>query len=127
MTLALLISVAGGGGSAVRYLVDHAIASGLQRHGTLVSRLPWATFIINTTGSFALGAITASATAGMLSNDLRLILGVGICGGYTTFSTAMVDTLRLGIQRRHASAVVYLVATIAATMSAAAVGWYAVT
>jgi CrcB protein len=50
--------------------------------------LPWATLIINVTGSFALGFLMRFALASpSASMELRLLLATGVCGGYTTFST----------------------------------------
>lgn len=123
MTLALLIGLAGATGSTLRFLVDQLVTSAVRRRTSRPDVLPWATFAINTSGSFALGLLTAAASAGAVDGDVRLVLGVGVCGGYTTFSTAMVDTLRLGLQGRRAWAVVNLVGGIAVATAAAALGW----
>ncbi len=79
----VLAALAGGLGAAVRYLVDLGIA---KLAGT---RFPWGVFAINLTGSFALGIV-----AGMLPG-VAIIVGTGFLGGYTTFSTAMLDTVAL--------------------------------
>jgi fluoride exporter len=121
VTLALLIGLAGGVGSALRYLVDQAVVRLLADRAR---GLPWATFVINVTGSFALGALTAAASTGALADDTRLVLGLGVCGGYTTFATAMVDTLRLGLAGRRGWLVVNLVGPLVCCVAAAGLGWW---
>ncbi|WP_414171619.1 fluoride efflux transporter FluC [Clavibacter tessellarius] len=84
-----LICVAGGAGSALRLLVDGVVK------GRLGASYPWGTTVINVTGSFGLGLLTGAAAHAGLPHDLLLILGGGLMGGYTTFSTASLETVRL--------------------------------
>ncbi|REJ08547.1 CrcB family protein [Microbacterium bovistercoris] len=79
----LFAALAGGLGAAVRYLVDVGVA---KLTGT---RFPWGVFAINLTGSFALGLIVGGLP------DASFVVGTGFLGGYTTFSTAMLDTVAL--------------------------------
>lgn len=79
----LLAALAGGLGAAVRYLVDIGVMR-LTR-----TKFPWGVFVINLTGSFALGLIVGGLP------DASLVVGTGFLGGYTTFSTAMIDTVAL--------------------------------
>ena len=74
----------GGLGSVARVLVDRAVSA---RHG---SRFPLGTFAVNITGAFALGVLFG---AGAGSDALRLA-GIGLLGGYTTFSSWVLDTDR---------------------------------
>jgi fluoride exporter len=60
----------------------------------LNSRFPWGTLVANISGCLLLGLLLAILTP--RENHWRLLLGVGFLGGYTTFSTLMVDTVRLG-------------------------------
>jgi len=55
------------------------------------SSFPWGTLVVNLTGAFALGFVT-----GKLSGDAQLLVGTGLLGGYTTFSTWMFESHRLG-------------------------------
>lgn len=79
----LLASVAGGAGAATRYLLDLLAA---RAAGT---RFPWGVFAINVAGSFLLGVVVAALP------DAAFIVGAGFLGGFTTFSTAMIDTVAL--------------------------------
>ena len=76
-------ALAGGVGAALRHLVDLGVARVAGR------RFPWGILLVNLSGSFALGLITAALPDG------AFLLGAGLLGGYTTFSTAMLDTVAL--------------------------------
>jgi len=86
-------ALAGGVGAGLRYLVDLLVAR------TLGTRYPWGVLVINLTGSFALGVITGGFP------DAAFIVGAGLLGGYTTFSTAMLDTVALSRDGSSAAAV----------------------
>lgn len=79
----VLAALAGGLGAGIRYLVDVGVA---KLTGT---RFPWGVFLINLTGSFALGLIVGALP------EASFVVGTGFLGGYTTFSTAMLDTVAL--------------------------------
>ena len=108
--LFLLASVAGGVGAGLRYLVDIGVMS-LTR-----GRFPWGIVIVNVTGSFALGVVTASLP------DAAIIVGAGLLGGYTTFSTAMFDALALWRDGERSASVLHLLGTFAASVVAALAG-----
>lgn len=112
LILALAVGLAGGVGAAMRYLVDNAVPEKLRR------RYPWGILLVNLTGSFALGGV-----AGAVSGDWAVILGAGLLGGYTTFSTASVDTARLLLDGRIPAGAIGSLATLAATIAAAAAGF----
>jgi CrcB protein len=56
---------------------------------------PWGTFVINASGSFALGVLTGLGLYHAFPKTPRVILGAGFCGAYTTFSTFTFETIRL--------------------------------
>jgi CrcB protein len=85
----LLVAVGGAIGSAGRYL----IGGWFQKQ--LGPDFPWGTFIVNATGSFAIGVILALAENFPLFPEATLFLTVGVLGSYTTFSTFGYDTLQL--------------------------------
>lgn len=92
LNLQLLGAVAVGGalGSVARYLV--AIGAG-RLVGT---EFPWGTLVINIAGSFLIGVFAESfALSWNVSQTMRVFLTVGICGGFTTFSTFSLDAIVL--------------------------------
>lgn len=91
ITPSLLIGLAGAAGTLLRYWVGLATL----RWGQM---LPWGTILINVTGSFAIaffGTLTAAGGRLPVSETGRLIFMVGLCGGYTTFSSFSLQTLDL--------------------------------
>ena len=76
--------------------------------------VPWGTLAVNVVGSFVLGLLVARSVDG----EAFALLGVGFCGGLTTYSSFAVQTARL--PRRRAAA--YAVATIVLSLAAAALG-----
>ncbi len=109
----LALSLAGGVGAATRFLVDELIRSRLD------SGVPWATFLINLSGSFALGILLSAADLDPL---WVRILGTGLLGGYTTLSTASYDVVRLLMGRRAVVAAVYALGGLAVILLAAVGG-----
>lgn len=78
----LLVGSGGFIGSVMRYLVQYYVEKGLS------STFPWGTMNANITGSFIIGLIFALAEKGNLMNaEWRIFLAVGVCGGFTTFSS----------------------------------------
>ncbi|HUO38732.1 MAG TPA: fluoride efflux transporter CrcB [Mycobacterium sp.] len=78
-------------------------------------RWPWPTFAVNIIGAFLLGYFTTRLLERLpLSSYRRPLLGTGLCGGLTTFSTMQVETLRM-LQHRHCGlAAGYVAASLAA-------------
>ena len=113
--LLLLLAVAGGGGAGLRFVVDGAV------RGAVGARLPWGTALINVSGSFLLGLLTGLVTLGMPPAVLA-VLGTGLLGGFTTFSTASVETVRLLQQRRYAASLGYGLGVLLLSIAAAALG-----
>lgn len=112
--LFLVAVVAGGVGAALRYALDVAVS---VLTGT---RFPWGILVVNVTGSFALGLLVGIAPSG----DLTWVLGSGLLGGYTTFSTVAVATALQLEERRPRVALLNGAGTLVATVAAAALGLY---
>ena len=106
----LLIALGGGLGAVLRYLVDGALRARLSF---------WATAAINVSGSFVLGLLAGAVAGGGLGGTALAVLGTGVCGGYTTFSTANVETLTLLRDKRYRDGVVYGLVTLGARVVAA--------
>jgi CrcB protein len=110
------IALAGAGGALARFEVDGAIK---LRWSTA---FPWPTFLINVSGSLLFGILSGLVLFHGASGDLRLIAGTGFCGGYTTFSTASFETVRLIQERKYWIAAFATLGTITLTLAAAALG-----
>jgi CrcB protein len=79
-------------GTIARYLVSSAIA------GLVGETFPWGTVVVNISGCFVIGVLaTATGPDGrvIVTPDIRQFLLIGICGGYTTFSSFSLQTLNL--------------------------------
>jgi fluoride exporter len=109
MTPQFILAVAAGGalGSVARYLAGTA---SMKLFG---SAFPWGTLIINVTGSFLIGAFIALfATKWDLPPAIRVFLVVGICGGYTTFSTFSLDAWNLIERGQDGTALTYMLLSV---------------
>jgi CrcB protein len=108
----LLVALAGGAGAGARYLLDRLIG---WRGG-----FPLGILVVNVTGSFTLGVLTGlGAVAG---SEALLILGAGLLGGYTTFSTVSVDTAILVEQKKWRDAAANALGTFGLSTLGAAAG-----
>ncbi|HPF52019.1 MAG TPA: fluoride efflux transporter CrcB [Draconibacterium sp.] len=77
-------------GSVLRYLVQVFVEK------ELMSTFPWGTFVANIAGSFIIGIVYALAEKGnLLSAEWRMFLAVGICGGFTTFSSFAYNNMMM--------------------------------
>ncbi|MFE9813720.1 fluoride efflux transporter CrcB [Streptomyces sp. NPDC005773] len=112
----LLVIIGAAVGAPLRYLTDRAVQA---RHDTA---FPWGTFTVNVSGCLVLGLLTGAVAAGAASSHLQLLLGTGLCGALTTYSTFSYETLRLaeGGARLHAAA--NAVASVVAGLGAAFAG-----
>jgi CrcB protein len=88
----------------------------------VASLVPAGTFVINVSGSLLLGFLTGLVLVGAEPTDVRVVLGTGFLGGYTTFSTAMIETVRLLQQRRWGAAAVNGIAMLLLGLGAAVLG-----
>lgn len=80
---------------------------------------PWPTFIVNIVGAFLLGYFTTRLLERLpLSSYRRPLLGTGLCGGLTTFSTMQVETVRMIEHQHYGLALGYTLASIAAGLLA---------
>ncbi len=85
----LLIALGGALGSTLRYLVSKIIS------GWWANAFPLGTFSVNILGCLLIGFLTGLVAEGLLSQDLKLLLITGFCGGFTTFSTFANESLSL--------------------------------
>jgi fluoride exporter len=110
------VLVAGGIGSVLRFVVDGAVARRMARS------FPLGTLTVNVSGAVLLGLTSSLA----LSRHTALLAGAAFIGSYTTFSTWMLETQRLGEERQVSYAVANVVVSMALGMAAALLGqWIA--
>lgn len=84
----LLVMIGGAAGAALRYRLGLAAAKGLG------SAFPWGTLIANLAGAMLIGMLAgATIDMGARAEPVRLLLGVGLLGGFTTFSAFSLETL----------------------------------
>ena len=87
---------------------------------------PWGTFVVNVTGSFLVGFIAKLGTGTtLLSPELRSGLLLGLCGGYTTFSTFSFETVRLLQDGSYARAAFYVTGSVLLSLAATVLGMQA--
>jgi len=110
------VALAGSLGAVVRFVVDSALRA---RSG---SSLPWPTVLINVVGSLLLGLLTGAVLFHDAPAEMLTVVGVGFCGGFTTFSTTSVDSVRLIVARRYGAACAIALGTLAITLVAVAAG-----
>jgi CrcB protein len=103
LVIVVLTLLAGALGALLRYGVSRAVPS------------PWAVLVVNVVGSAIAGALVAT-----VSDDIRLVLVTGLCGGLTTFSTLSVETVQLVLDRRVGAAALSIAANLVLGVTAAA-------
>lgn len=105
-----LVAVGGAVGTLARHAIDSAVPD--------AGGLPVAIVGINVLGAFLLGVLTALAPG----DRARLLLGTGVLGGFTTYSTYALDTRLLLGEHHPALAVAFLLATLAGGFAASVLG-----
>ena len=111
----LLAGLGGGIGSILRYGCNLLIPA---------KYFPWPTFIVNVTGSFVIGIVFAlSIKDAALSNDWKLFLTVGVCGGFTTFSAFSLENMGLMQSGKYGLAVTYITLSIMLSIVATFLGY----
>ncbi|MER7665268.1 MULTISPECIES: CrcB family protein [unclassified Streptomyces] len=86
----LLVAIGAAVGAPLRYLTDRAVQARSD------SLFPWGTFTVNAAGSLVLGAVAGAS----VSSGTYALLGTGLCGALTTYSTFSYETLRLAERGR---------------------------
>jgi fluoride exporter len=107
------VAVVGAAGAWARFYVGGLVTARRP------SAFPFGTFTVNLTGGFLLGLLTGLSVSG----DALLVLGTGLLGAYTTFSTWMVEAQRLGEDGEFAAMWLYLFGSMVAGLAATAAGW----
>ncbi|MDF3308103.1 fluoride efflux transporter CrcB [Rhodococcus sp. T2V] len=109
--IVLLVAVGGALGATTRYLAGRYVAS--------YRSFPVATFLVNVAGCLILGVLSGAS----MSAQAFALLGTGFCGGLTTYSTFAVESVGLLRIRLALTSVVYTVASVAAGLAVAWLGF----
>src|SRR5690606_37710555 len=115
----MLIGIGGGLGSILRYL------SGLYAYKYLPGSFPWGTMMVNVSGCFLIGLLLGCfGRYPGLDPDWKLLLVVGFCGGFTTFSAFSMESLSLFQSHQVSVAFLYLVASVVGGLAATMLGFF---
>jgi CrcB protein len=106
------VALLGGLGALLRFAVDGVVAEHVN------SEFPWGTFVVNISGAFVLGVLAGAA----LHGDALLLAGTAALGSYTTFSTWMFESHRLGEEGRLPLAVLNIAVSVVVGVGAAYLG-----
>jgi fluoride exporter len=112
----LAVALGAAVGAPLRYLIDRAVQA---RHDSV---FPWGTFAANVTGCFVLGVLIGGTVSGAVTSIVQALVGTGLCGALTTYSTFSYETIRLFEQRATFYALLNVIASIVAGLGAAYVG-----
>jgi len=113
----LVVAAGGAVGAPLRYLTDRYVSRRID------ALFPWGTFTVNVAGSAILGAPAGALLVGAGTSPLGLLLGVGLCGALTTYSTFSYETARLLELRARWVALANIGASITAGLIAATLGY----
>lgn len=114
--LVLAVGLAGGLGAATRFVVDGLVRARWSHV------LPATTLLVNVTGSLVIGLLSGAARWHGFGPTWLVVTATGFCGGYTTFSTAMIETVRLIEAREWRWAAVNALGGLLLCVGAAAAG-----
>ena len=112
----LLVGLGGFLGSTLRYLVYIFVDK------RFIGSFPIATFSVNILGSFILGLLVALSFKNSLSESIRLLLAVGLCGSFTTFSTFAMENFSLLSQKELMTSFLYISLSVVIGLAAAFAG-----
>ena len=115
MSDVLLVALGAAVGAPCRYLLDLWVQA---RHDSV---FPWGTFLVNTSGSFGLGLLLPLAAGA--PDGLRTLLGTGLLGAFTTYSTFGIETVRLLEDGALLAGALNVVAGVLAGLAACAGGY----
>lgn len=109
----ILVGIGGAFGAVLRYLVGRLVAS---------SEFPWATLVVNALGSLVLGVVIF----GLSNGHLFVLVGVGFCGAFTTFSTFSFQTVGLWEREEQRLAIINAIANFLISAIAFLSAWLAI-
>jgi fluoride exporter len=121
LTASALVALGGGTGAVLRYQLGRGLTHWLG--APAVSAFPWATLAVNLLGGLAMGLLAgAVARLGPEGETWRLLLGVGLLGGFTTFSAFSLELMMLVERGQGPLAVTYAAVSVLGGLSALYIG-----
>jgi CrcB protein len=118
---AVHVAVGGAIGSVLRYQLGRTMTHWLGPN--VMTAFPWATLTVNVLGSFAMGLLAGFlARYGEAGEPARLLLGVGLLGGFTTFSAFSLEMMLLIERGQAAQGFIYAAVSVLAGLSALYIG-----
>jgi|SRR5688572_17213411 fluoride exporter len=113
----LLVGLGGGAGSIARFLTQRSFSTWFPH------AFPIGTFVVNIVGCFIIGALLGLMEKGsMVKPELKLLLAVGFCGGFTTFSAFAAENIQLMKDGRLLYFFLYTIASVVLGLSATFAG-----
>jgi len=113
----LLVAIGGAVGSVARFLIQKYL------HEMYPDPFPLGTFVVNLAGCLAIGLMYGvTASHGILTTELRLLLMTGLCGGFTTFSAFTLESVGLLEQQRFMTFFLYFGGSVVLGLAATAAG-----
>lgn len=120
-----LVGIGSFAGGVLRYLVSLGTQAARLRWAESViwqSAFPWATFAVNLLGCLLIGLLMGWSTR--LSQEWTLLLTVGLCGGFTTFSTFSKESLLLMQTGSYGLSALYILGSLLLGIALVAAGWW---
>lgn len=114
--LFLGVALAGGVGASLRVLLDRAVTA------RTADAYPWGITVVNLSGSLLIGVLAGLGQSSLMSAPWLAVLGVGLLGGYTTFSAVTVEVALALSRRDHRSALLHGGAQLIVAVALAALG-----
>lgn len=102
----LFVFVGGGLGASLRYLISLALSNLFQTDSY------WATYSANVLGCFIIGILSAYHAQSLIDKEAYLLLAVGLCGGFTTYSTFSLEVLAMMTKLSYLKATLYAFSTL---------------
>jgi CrcB protein len=116
----LWVAIGGALGSMARFWLGNAMAMAIG------AEFPWGTLLINILGSFVIsffGALTGTSQKFAVPYEARVFVTVGLCGGFTTFSSFSLQTVDLVRTGQAGRAGIYIIASVVLCLAACALGF----